>query len=122
MKFDYKTEFFLQELEACYFPPERWVSGFPSETILLKTRCAMLLLWQTTEIEIFGSTYSEERIKKYLLEKMTPSHVDSAINMYLSSAKLHTVYELAEMIFFFVAYESNEETAAEQLCESRGAE
>ena len=53
MKFDYMTEFFLQELEACYFPPERWVSGFPSE---------------------------------------------------------------------FVAYESDEETAAEQLCESRGAE
>ena len=52
MKFDYMTEFFLHELEVCYFPPERWVSGFPSE---------------------------------------------------------------------FVAYESNEEPAAEQLRESRGA-
>ena len=94
---------FLQLLRECYFHPSR-DAAFPSPEMKRMAHTAMLLLWEKDVILLFGKTYGRKQIRRAVILRMTPEHLDAAINFFSHSQELTTVEHLAELIFASVIH------------------
>ena len=96
---DYNTEQFCYYLDECYFHPER-DKEFTSETEKKLARKAMELLWNKESFKVNEVTYSNEEIRKKLLDEMMPEILDRAVEVYRKAegVKSETPY-LAGCIF-----------------------
>ena len=96
---DYNTEQFYYYLDECYFHPERDME-FASETEKKLARNAMELLWNKEGINVHDITYSNEEIRRKLLDEMMPEILDRAVEVYRDAkgVKSETPY-LASCIF-----------------------
>ena len=78
---DLKTELFEYYLDECYFHPER-DKEFSSETEKKLARNAMERLWNKDKIEVGGVIYSNEEIRRKLINEMMPEILDRAVEVY----------------------------------------
>ena len=110
MMFDYRTEEFLSMLNGCYFAPGRR-SRFPDSAVYQAARSAMLLLWMTDEIELFGVRYDNETIRRVVLSEMMPQHLDCAVRRFVQMPQMKSVRQLAELIFHCIIFDGVDEAA-----------
>ncbi len=96
---DLKTELFEYYLDECYFHPER-DKEFSSETEKKLARNAMERLWNKDKIEVGGVIYSNEEIRRKLINEMMPEILDRAVEVYRAAenVKCESAY-LASCIF-----------------------
>ena len=96
---DCKTEEFEEYLDKCYFHGSR-DKCYQSEQIKNAARQAMKILWNKQSISAYGVTYSQDDIRKRLLNDMMPEILDRAIEVFLQAenVKCETAY-LASCIF-----------------------
>ena len=104
---DLKTEEFYYYLDECYFHPER-DKEYPSEIVKNLARTAMELLWNKSEITVNGITYSNEQIRKKLLDELMPEILDRAIEVYLQaqSVKCETAYVASCIFRILLSYDA----------------
>lgn len=105
MKFNYRTEVFLAQLESCYFAPSRR-DLFPNATMYQMARNAMLLLWNADEIELLEIRYDNEAIRKTVMTEMMPQHLDHAVKRFMQMPQLQSERQLAELIFHCIIFDS----------------
>ena len=96
---DYSTNNFYYYLDECYFHPER-DKEFSSETEKKLARKAMELLWNKPSIVVNEITYSNQEIRKKLIDEMMPEILDRAVEVYreAKNVKSESAY-LASCIF-----------------------
>ncbi len=95
----YRTDLtFLRLLRECYFHPSR-DEAFPSPKMKRMAHTAMLLLWEKDMILLLGKTYGRKQIRRSMILRMMPEHLDEAVNFFVHSQELTTVDHLAELIF-----------------------
>lgn len=94
---------FLRLLRECYFHPSR-DEAFPSPEMKRMAHTAMLLLWEKSAVLLFGKTYSRKQIRRAMLCRMMPEHLDEAVNFFVHSKELTAADHLAELIFACVIY------------------
>jgi len=96
---DLETEKFNYYLDECYFHSER-DKEFSTETEKQLARKSMELLWNKPSINVNGITYSNQEIRKKLLDEMMPEILDRAVEVYRQAkdVKSETAY-LASYIF-----------------------
>ena len=104
MRFNYRTEVFLAQLENCYFAPSRR-DLFPSCTMYQMARSAMLLLWNADEIELLEIRYDNEAIRKTVMTEMMPQHLDHAIKRFMQMPQMKSERQLAELIFHCIIFD-----------------
>ena len=108
MRFDDRTEEFLSLLDRCYFAPSRR-RRFPNRTLYRMARCAMLLLWNAYEIELFGIHYDNDAIRTVIEEVMTPQHLDCAVRRFVQMPQMKSARQLAELIFHCIIFDGIDE-------------
>lgn len=96
---DSETEKFNYYLDECYFHSER-DKEFLSETEKQLAKTAMEILWNKTEISVYGVTYTNEVIRQKLVDDMMPEILDRAVEVYRQAkdVKCESAY-LASCIF-----------------------
>ena len=100
----YRTDLsFLRLLRECYFYPSR-DAAFPSPEMKRMAYTAMLLLWEKDGVLLFGKSYSRKQIRRAMLCRMMPEHLDEAVNFFVHSQELTTANHLAELIFAYVIH------------------
>lgn len=104
MRFNYRTELFLAQLEDCYFAPSRR-DLFPSCTMYQMARSAMLLLWNADEVELLEIRYDNEAIRSVILNDMMPQHLDLAVRRFMQMPQLQSERQLAELIFHCIIFD-----------------
>ena len=104
MRFNYRTEIFLAQLENCYFAPSRR-DLFPSCTMYQMARSAMLLLWNADEIELLEIHYDNETIRKAVMTEMMPQHLDHAVKRFMQMPQMKSERQLAELIFHCIIFD-----------------
>ena len=65
---------------------------------------AMLLLWEKDVILLFGKSYDRKKIRRAIILRMMPEHLDEAVNFFVHSRELTTADHLAELIFACVIH------------------
>ena len=108
MRFDDRTEEFLSLLDSCYFAPSRR-RRFPGCTLYRMARCAMLLLWNAYEIELFEIRYDNDAIRTVIEEVMTPQHLDHAVRRFIQMPQMKSECQLAELIFHCIIFDGIDE-------------
>ena len=108
MRFDDRTEEFLSLLDSCYFAPSRR-RRFPGCTLYRMARCAMLLLWNAYEIELFEIRYDNDAIRTVIEEVMTPQHLDHAVWRFIQMPQMKSECQLAELIFHCIIFDGIDE-------------
>jgi hypothetical protein len=87
----YRTDLtFLRLLRECYFHPSR-DAAFPSPEM-------------KHVIFLFGKSYGRKQIRRTMILRMMPEHLDEAVNFFVLSQELTTVDHLAELIFACVIH------------------
>ena len=104
MRFDDRTEEFLSLLDSCYFAPSRR-KQFPNCTLYRMARNAMLLLWMTDEIELFGICYDNDAIRTVIEGEMMPQHLDHAVRRFVQMPQMKSERQLAELIFHCIIFD-----------------
>ena len=104
MRFDERTEEFLLLLDSCYFAPSRR-RRFPGCTLYRMARCAMLLLWNAYEIELFEIRYDNDAIRTVIEEVMMPQHLDHAVRRFVQMPQMKTERQFAELIFHCIIFD-----------------
>ena len=100
----YRTDLtFPRLLRECYFHPSR-DAAFPSPKMKRTAHTAMLLLWEKDVILLFGKSYDRKQIRRAMLCRMMPEHLDEAVNFFVHSQELTTAEHLAELIFASVIH------------------
>ena len=105
----YTSYEFYRILNDCYFHPDN-LKNYPSKTIMRKARIALIKLWNTQRLKIFGIHIPNSVIRYVLLNEMMPEHIIKAISFFMKHSKRKTVFDFA-VINFLVALSS--EKAAE---------
>ena len=95
---------YLRLLWDCYFAPAR-DEEYPSAEYRTAALMAMLLLWYMPSIRLLAKTYDRQEIRSALLFRMTPYHLDRALEIFARSKELHSVTQLAELIFWTALYD-----------------
>ena len=108
MRFDDRTEEFLSLLDSCYFASSRR-RQFPNCTLYRMARCAMLLLWMTDEIEMFGIRYDNDAIRTVIEGEMMPQHLDHAVRRFVQMPQMKSERQLAELIFHCIIFDGIDE-------------
>ena len=104
MRFDDRTEEFLSLLDSCYFAPGRR-RQFPNRTLYRMARCAMLLLWDAYEIELFEIRYDNDAIRTVIEGEMMPQHLDHAVKRFMQMPQMKSERQLAELIFHCIIFD-----------------
>lgn len=104
----YTSYEFYRILNDCYFHPDN-LKNYPSKTIMRKARIALIKLWNTQRLKIFG-IHIPNSVIRYVAHEMMPEHVIKAISFLMKHSKRKTVFDFA-VIIFLVALSS--EKAAE---------
>ena len=104
VRFNYRTEIFLAQLENCYFAPSRR-DLFPNATMYQMARSAMLLLWNADEIELLEIRYDNEAIRKIIMTEMMPQHLDHAVKRFMQMPQMKSERQLAELIFYSIIFD-----------------
>ena len=100
----YRTDLtFLRLLRECYFHPSR-AAAFPSPEMKRMAHTAMLLLWEKDVILLFGKAYVRKQIRRSMIFRMMPEHLDEAVNFFVHSQELTMAEHLAELIFTCVIH------------------
>ena len=100
----YRTDLtFLRLLRECYFHSSR-DAAFPSPEMKRMANTAMLLLWEKDVILLFGKVYGRKQIRRSMIFRMMPEHLDEAVNFFVHSQELTTAEHLAELIFACVIH------------------
>lgn len=94
---------FLRMLRECYFHTSR-DAAFPSSEMKRTAHTAMLLLWEKDVILLFGKTYGRKQIRRAMIRRMMPEHLDEAVSFFVHSQELTTADHLAELIFACVIH------------------
>ena len=94
---------FLRLLRECYFHPSR-DAAFPSPEMKRMAHTAMLLLWEKDAILLFRKSYSRKQIRRAMILRMMPEHLNEAVNFFVHSKELTTAENLAELIFACVIH------------------
>lgn len=94
---------FLRLLRECYFHPSR-DAAFPSPELKRMAHTAMLLLWEKDAILLFGKSYGRKQVRRAMLCRMMPEHLDEAVNFFVHSQELTSKEQLAELIFACVIH------------------
>ena len=102
-------EFWLDE---CYFHPIR-DKDYPSVAMKKFARCAMRVLWDTEKINLFGALYSNQDIRRIMIEEMTPEYIDTAVSMF--KHRKVTVSLLPEFMFLIFFETVNGDKITEEL-------
>ena len=97
----YLSREFCRILRECYFHPDN-LKSYPSETMMQKTRAALILLWNLEHLEICGKRYNREFIRRLMLNEMMPEDVTRAISYYMHRVKEKTIPSLSVTIFLSV--------------------
>ena len=63
-----------------------------------------LLLWEKDVILLFGKAYGRKQIRRSMIFRMMPEHLDEAVNFFVHSQELTTAEHLAELIFACVIH------------------
>ena len=95
---------YLRPLRDCYFAPAR-DEEYPSAEYRTAALMAMLLLWYMPSIRLLAKTYDRQEIRSALLFRMTPYHLDRALEVFARQHELKSVPQLAEMIFATLLYD-----------------
>ncbi len=95
---------YLRLLWDCYFAPSR-DEEYPSAEYRTAALMAMLLLWYMPSIRLLAKTYDRQEIRSALLFRMTPYHLDRALEVFARQRELKSVPQLAEMIFATLLYD-----------------
>ena len=95
---------YLRQLRDCYFAPAR-DEEYPSAEYRTAALMAMLLLWYMPSIRLLARTYDRQEIRSALLFRMTPYHLDRALEVFGRQHELKSVPQLAEMIFATLLYD-----------------
>ena len=85
-------------LNDCYFHPDN-LKNYPSKAIMRKARIALIKLWNTQRLKIFGIHIPNSVIRYVLLNEMMPEHVIKAISFFMKHSKRKTVFDFAVIIF-----------------------
>ena len=72
-------------------------------------RCAMLLLWNAYEIELFEIRYDNDAIRTVIEEVMTPQHLDHAVRRFVQMPQMKSERQLAELIFHCIIFDGIDE-------------
>ena len=94
----YMSYEFYRILNDCYFHPDN-LKNYPSKTIMLKARIALIKLWNTQRLKIFGIHIPNSVIRYVLLNEMMPEHIIKAISFFMKHSKRKTVFDFAVIIF-----------------------
>ena len=97
----YSSREFCRILRECYFHPDN-LKSYPSETMMQKTRAALILLWNLEHLEICGKRYNLEFIRHLMLNEMMPEDITRAISYYMHRVKEKTIPSLSVTIFLSV--------------------
>ena len=92
---------FCRILHDCYLHPDN-LKNYPSETMMQKTRAALILLWNLEHLEICGKRYNREYIRRLMLNEMMPENITRAISYYMHRVKEKTIPSLSVTIFLSV--------------------
>ena len=95
---------YLRQLWDCYFAPAR-DEEYHSAEYRTAALMAMLLLWYMPSIRLLARTYDRQEIRNALLFRMTPYHLDRALEVFARQHELKSVPQLAEMIFATLLYD-----------------
>ena len=95
---------YLRPLRDCYFAPAR-DEGYPSAEYRSAALMAMLLLWYMPSIRLLAKTYDRQEIRSALLFRMTPYHLDRALEIFSRQDEISSVPQLAELIFATLLYD-----------------
>ena len=68
-------------MDTAYFHPSR-DGKFPTAEIKRSARCAMELLWQVEAIVMFDFVFTKAMIHRMMIEEMTVSELDTALEWY----------------------------------------
>ena len=94
----YTSYEFYRILNDCYFHPDN-LKNYPSKSIMRKARIALIKLWNTQRLKIFGIHIPNSVIRYVLLNEMMPEHVIKAISFFMKYSKRKTVFDFAVIIF-----------------------
>ena len=97
----YSSREFFQILRECYFHPDN-LKNYPSETMVQKTRAALILLWNLEHLEICGKRYNREFIRRLMLNEMMPEDITRAISHYMHRVKEKTIPSLSVTFFLSI--------------------
>ena len=92
---------FCRILRECYFHPDN-LKSYPSETMMQKTRAALILLWNLEHLEFCGRRYNRDFIRQLMIDEMMPEDITSAISYYMHRVKEKTIPSLSVTIFLSV--------------------
>ncbi|MDD4414808.1 MAG: hypothetical protein PHR14_09760 [Oscillospiraceae bacterium] len=106
---DDELDFWLDE---CYFHPSK-DKEYPSVAMKKFTRYAMRSLWGAEEINVFGLHYSNQDIRRIMIEEMTPEYIDTAVSMF--KHRKVTVSLLPEFMFLIFFETVNGDKITEEL-------
>lgn len=95
---------YLRQLRDCYFAPAR-NKECPSVEYRTAALMAMRLLWYMPSIRLLAKTYDRQEVRSALLFRMTPYHLDRALEAFARQHELKSVPQLAELIFATLLYD-----------------
>ncbi|HCM19253.1 MAG TPA: hypothetical protein DIC46_00425 [Porphyromonadaceae bacterium] len=93
---DNELDFWLDE---CYFHSSR-DKEYPSVVMNKFARCAMWVLWDTEEINLFGVLYNNQDIRRIMIEEMIPEDIDTAVSVFRNCKA--TVKLLSPFMFYLL--------------------
>ena len=88
-------------LHDCYFHPSR-NKEYPCEMMKIKTKAALVTLWNTDHLKILGKEYDGDDIRRILVNEMMPEDIDRAVSFYMHRVADKTVLNLSITIFLSV--------------------
>ena len=88
-------------LYKCYFHPSR---EYPNERVKFLAELAMLYLWDTSQITVWGIAFKRDFVRHKIIEEMTPDDLDRAIEETRRKKWKITFCEFAELIFQSVLF------------------
>ena len=94
-------------LDECYFHPSR-DKNYPSAAAKRFARSAMRALWNTEEINIFGVEYSNQDIRRVMIQEMMPEHIDKAVSMFQNRKAMVSLLPEFMFLIFFEAVNGDE--------------
>ncbi len=97
----YTSHEFCQILRECYFHPDN-LKSYPRETMMQKTRAALILLWNLEHLEICGRRYNRDFIRQLMIDEMMPEDIIRTISYYVHHVKKKTIPSLSVTIFLSV--------------------
>ena len=99
-------------LDECYFHPSR-DKDYPSAAAKRFARSAMRALWDAEEINHFGVRYSNQDIRRIMIEEMMPEYIDTVVSMFQD--RKVTVSLLSEFMFLIFFETVNGDKITEEL-------